>query len=97
MTGSGMTLERVVEKARALDDEVRKEELRVGDRLLVTTVNSRYTDLGPRRRPLLDLGRLVRPPKNLPATSKHQRLHLGRQRHQARHRSSPRPTHGIRQ
>jgi hypothetical protein len=43
MTGSGMTLERVVEKARALDDEVRKEELRVGDRLLVTTVNSRYT------------------------------------------------------
>ena len=43
MTGSGMTLERVVEKARALDDEVRKEELRVGDRLLVTTMNSRYT------------------------------------------------------
>jgi hypothetical protein len=43
VTGSGMTLERVVEKARALDDEVRKEELRVGDRLLVTTMNSRYT------------------------------------------------------
>ena len=43
MSGSGMTLERVVEKARALDDEVRKEELHVGDRLLVTTMNSRYT------------------------------------------------------
>src|ERR1700733_1507381 len=32
MTGSGMTLERVVEKARALDDEVRKAEWRVGAR-----------------------------------------------------------------
>jgi hypothetical protein len=37
-----MTLDRVVEQARALDDGVRKAELRVGDRLVVTTVNSRY-------------------------------------------------------
>ena len=43
MTGSGMTLERVVEQARTLEDEVRKSELCAGDRLLVTTMNSRYT------------------------------------------------------
>ncbi len=42
MTGIANTLEAVVEQARSLE-EVRKIDLRSGDRVLVTTRNSRYT------------------------------------------------------
>ena len=42
MTEIAHTLEAAVEEARSLD-EVRKKDLRSGDRVLVTTRNSRYT------------------------------------------------------
>lgn len=42
MTGIVNSLETLVEQARSLD-EVRKRDLRFGDRVLVTTRNSRYT------------------------------------------------------
>jgi len=51
--------------------------------------------LGAWRQALLGLGRMVRPTRHITSESEHQRLHVGRQRHQAGHYCRARPPVGV--